>query len=336
MRLPSATTLSPSSPPSPFSQPSPLLAFLARRRWLGCATLLGLAPLLPALAQAQAAADPLPVVASFSILGDLVRQVGGERVRVDVLVGPGADSHVFQPTPTQARRLGQAKVVFSNGLGFEGWMSRLIQSANYRGLQVVASEGIRPLQDSHGKHAQDKKDHGHADPHAWQDVRNVVRYVATIAQGLCQADPAGCTAYQRNAGAYRQELEGLDAEIRAQWAAIPPAQRRVITSHDAFAYYRQAYDVRFLAAQGVSTESEASAKGVGQLVRQIQREKTRALFVESIADTRLIDQIARETGVKASGKLFSDSLSPPGGPADSYLAMMRYNTRALVRAIQAP
>ncbi len=281
---------------------------------------------------------PLPVVASFSLLADLVRQVGGERVQVNVLVAPGADSHVFQPTPTQARQLSQAKVVFSNGLGFEGWMNRLIQSANYRGLHVVASQGIQPLQDSHGGHAHDKKGrnpgHGNADPHAWQDVRNVVQYVATIAQGLCQADPSGCPSYQRNASAYRQTLEALDADIRAQWATIPPAQRRVITSHDAFAYYRQAYEVRFLAAQGVSTESEASAKGVGQLVRQIQREKIQALFVESISDTRLIDQIARETGVKSSGKLFSDSLSPPGGPADSYVAMMRHNTQALVRAIR--
>lgn len=303
--------------------------------------LLALAPLwaAPALAQSSQHTDtPIPVVASFSILGDLVRRVGGDRVQVDVLVAPGADSHVFQPTPTQARQLSQAKVVFANGLGFEGWMSRLIQSANYRGLQVVASQGIQPLQGSHGGHAHSKKghdhSHGNADPHAWQDVRNVVQYVATIAKGLCQADPAGCPSYQRNASAYRQELDALDAEIRAQWAAILPAQRKVITSHDAFAYYRQAYDVRFLAAQGVSTESEASAKGVGQLVRQIQREKIKALFVESISDTRLIDQIARETGVKSSGKLFSDSLSPPGGPADSYVAMMRHNTQALVRAIQ--
>lgn len=320
---------------------SPAPAFPRRtalRRWLGSAALAALAPLLVAPTLAQTSPPPLPVVASFSILGDLVRQVGGERVQVDVLVGPGADSHVFQPTPTQARQLSQAKVVFSNGLGFEGWMSRLIQSANYRGLQVVASEGVKPLRNTHSHHAPGKKDHDHgsgsADPHAWQDVRNVLQYVATIAKGLCQADPAGCDHYQRNASRYRQTLEALDTDIRAQWAAIPPAQRKVITSHDAFAYYRQAYDVRFLAAQGVSTESEASAKGVGQLVRQIQREKIQALFVESISDTRLIDQIARETGVKSSGKLFSDSLSPPGGPADSYVAMMRHNTQALVRAIR--
>lgn len=305
------------------------------RRWL-CSAAAGLLSTVTASALAQ----PLPTVASFSILGDLVRQVGGERVHVDMLVGPGADSHVFQPTPTQARQLSQAKVVFSNGLGFEGWMSRLIQSANYRGLQVVASEGVKPLRNVHSHATPGKKDPDHgpgsADPHAWQDVRNVLQYVNRIAQGLCQADPAGCEGYQGNASRYRRQLEALDTDIRAQWAAIPPEQRRVITSHDAFAYYREAYSVRFLAAQGVSTESEASAKGVGQLVRQIQREKIKALFVESISDPRLIDQIARETGVKPSGKLFSDSLSPPGGAADSYLAMMRHNTQALIRAVQGP
>ncbi len=288
------------------------------------------------LAQAQAPAS-IRAVASFSILGDLVRQVGGARVAVDVLVGPGADAHVFQPTPAQARLVGQADILFSNGLGFEGWMTRLLKTAGYKGRHVVASRGIQPIEgDDHHDDEKGKGSHAHheeADPHAWQSVPNVMNYVGNIAKGLCEADAAGCDLYQRNATLFRSELQALDTDIRAQWAVVTPAQRKVITSHDAFGYYAKAYGVKFLAPQGVSTESEASAKGVAQLVRQIRKEKIRALFVESISDPRLIAQIGRETGVKPAGELFSDSLSDAAGPAPSYIAMMRFNTHALTRAV---
>ncbi len=174
-----------------------------------------------------------------------------------------------------------------------------------------------------------------ADPHAWQSVTNAMVYVGNIAKGLCEADAAGCETYQRNAATYTAELKALDTEIKAAWAAIPAPQRKVITSHDAFGYYAKAYGVRFLAPQGVSTESEASAKGVAQLVRQIKKEQIKALFVESISDPRLIEQIGRETGIKPAGELFSDSLSDASGPASSYVAMMRANTQALTTAITA-
>ncbi|QCB46378.1 metal ABC transporter substrate-binding protein [Hydrogenophaga sp. PAMC20947] len=298
--------------------------------------------LLPSLTLAQTT-TPARAVASFSILGDLVRQVGGERVAVDVLVGPGADAHVFQPTPTQAKLVGQADILFSNGLGFEGWMERLLNTASYKGRHVITSRGIEPIegddhdeQEDHEKEKNGHSDHGHhedADPHAWQSVPNVMVYVGNIAKGLCEADPAGCELYQRNALRYRAELQALDSDIRAQWKAIPVAQRKVITSHDAFGYYAQAYGVKFLAPQGVNTDSEASAKGVAQLVRQIKKEKIKALFVESISDPRLIAQIGRETGVKPAGELFSDSLSAPAGAAPDYLSMMRHNTVALTKAI---
>lgn len=287
------------------------------------------------LAQAQTPA-PIRAVASFSILGDLVRQVGGERVAVGVLVGPGADAHVFQPTPAQARLVGQADILFSNGLGFEGWMARLLKTAGYKGRHVLASRGIQPIEgDDHLGHEKKQGDHHHeeADPHAWQNVPNAMHYVGNIAKGLCEADPAGCEVYQRNAVRYRAELEALDTDIRAQWKAIPVAQRKVITSHDAFAYYAKAYSVKFLAPQGVNTESEASAKGVAQLIRQIKKEKIRALFVESISDPRLIAQIGRETGVQPAGELFSDSLSDASGTAPDYVSMMRHNTVALTKAI---
>ncbi|MCX7250222.1 MAG: zinc ABC transporter substrate-binding protein [Burkholderiales bacterium] len=284
-------------------------------------------------APAGAAEPTLRAVASFSVLGDLVRQVGGERVAVEVLVGPGSDAHVYSPKPAQAKQVGQAQLVFSNGMGFDGWMARLLKSAGFKGRHVVASEGIQPL-----KGAADEHGHGHAhaavDPHVWQDVARVQAYVKNIAQGLCAADAAGCDGYRRNAAAYGQQLDALDQEIRRAWSAIPAQQRLVISSHDAFGYYASAYGVRFLAPQGVSTDSEASAQGVARLVRQIRQEKARALFVESIADPRLIEQIARETGLKASSDgLYSDSLAPQG-EATSYLGMMRYNTRVLIAAIQ--
>lgn len=308
------------------------LTLLSRRTVLTALTLS-----LSAMSPSLWAQTPIKTVASFSILGDLVRQVGGERVAVDVLVGPGSDAHVFQPTPAQARRVGQAQVVFSNGLGFEGWMSRLLKTANYQGRQVVVSQGIQPIKSDQHDH---KKGHGHGhgtpDPHAWQNVQNAVIYVGNIAKGLCQADANGCDTYQRNAAAYIAQLKILDADITADWATIPPAQRKVITSHDAFVYYAQAYGVKFLAPQGVSTDSEASARGVAQLVRQIRKDNIKALFIESISDPRLIEQIGRETGVKPAGELYSDSLSAAADQPGTYIGMMRHNTTALTRAIKGP
>lgn len=279
---------------------------------------------------------PVKTVASFSILGDLVKQVGGDRVTVDVLVGPGSDAHVFQPTPSQAKLVGQAQIVFSNGLGFEGWMSRLLGTASHKGRHVVASRGIQTLHADEEHDHQSKGEHHHedTDPHAWQSVANVMVYVGNIAKGLCEADAAGCDVYQRNAGAYIQQLKALEADIRSAWAVVPVAQRKVITSHDAFGYYARAYGVKFLAPQGVNTESEATAKGVAQLVRQIRKEHIKALFVENISDPRLIEQIGRETGVKPAGELFSDSLSDAKGPAANYLSLMRANTTALVQAVR--
>lgn len=311
---------------------------LSRRASLLSAIGLALAALSPGL-QAQTQA-PIKAVASFSILGDMVQRVGGNRVAVDVLVGPGGDAHVFQPKPSQARLIGQAQIVFSNGLGFEGWMSRLLNTASYKGRHVVVSEGIKPIEveEAHGHDhkSHSKKGHGHdhgeIDPHAWQSVPNAMAYVANIAKGLCAVDAAGCDSYQRNATAYAAELKALDTDIRALWAVVPATQRKVITSHDAFGYYAKEYGVTFLAPQGVSTESEASAKGVAQLVRQIKKEQIKALFVENISDPRLIAQIGRETGVKPAGSLYSDSLSAASGKASSYIALMRANTLALTTA----
>lgn len=312
-----------------FSRPS--LFTLAAMLWGAMASQATLAQTTPAI----------QAVASFSILGDIVQQVGGPRVKVHVLVGHGSDAHVFQPTPSQAKVVSQADVVFSNGLGFEGWISRLLGTANYKGPHVVVSQGIQALaaQSSHGHHKPHAKGHHHhgdLDPHAWQSVKHVITYTQNIAKGLCAVDAPACPTYQRNAADYIAQLNTLDSDIRAAWTGIPVSQRQVITSHDAFAYYAKAYGVTFFSPQGVSTESAASAKGVGLLIRQIKKENIKALFVENISDPRLIAQIGRETGVMPSGKLYSDSLSGPEGAAPDYIAMMRANTRALTAAVQGP
>jgi zinc/manganese transport system substrate-binding protein len=269
---------------------------------------------------------PVRVVATFSILGDLAAQVGGSRVAVTVLAGPEEDAHVFEPTPAQAQQVAKARLVLSNGLGFEGWMNRLLKSSNFKGEHIVVTKGIEAYAHSHGNH----------DPHAWQDVRNAVVYVKNIALGLCTVDRFGCASYQTNAQRLTDSLNALHREIESSWSAIPKERRKVVTSHDAFAYYGNAYQVQFLSPQGVSTESQASAKGVGRMIRQIKQEGIQAIFVENISDARLIEQIARETGLQPSGELYSDALSKPGGPAATYIEMMRHNTRLLITAIDRP
>lgn len=278
------------------------------------------------------AADPLPVTASFSILGDLVAVVGGDRVRVHALVGPDEDAHVFEPRPADAKRLLQSRLLVVNGLGFEPWATKLARSAGFKGETVVASRGIQPLAgtpDKGHRHA-----HDHADPHAWQNPDNVAQYVRNIAQGLSRIDPAGAPTYAANRDAYLKELQSLDAWIRTQLATVPVAQRKVITSHDAFGYFAAAYQVRFLAAQGVSTDSAPSAKAVSTLVRQIQREKIRTVFVESMSDPKLVAQLGKDAGARVGGSLYSDALSPPDKPGATYLQMMRHNVTQLVQGMQ--
>lgn len=304
-----------------------------RRAWILAlattwATTLGLAT----PARAQPGPAPLPVVASFSILGDLVGQVGGDRVTVSLLVGPDSDAHAVQPTPAMARRVASAALLFSHGMGFEGWMDRLLRSAGFRGRHVVVSEGLtpRPAPAGHG--------HGHAhdvDPHAWQDVRHAVHYVGRIADALCAADAPHCSAHRARADALTQRLQALHAEIAAGWAQVPAAQRSVITTHEAFGYYGAAYGVRFLAAQGLSSASEPTPRAVAALVRQVRTSGTRALFLERTGDPRLMERIARETGVVIGGTLYADALSAPDGPAPTYEALMRHNTQALLRAVEA-
>lgn len=284
-------------------------------------------------------AAPLEVVASFSILGDLVAQVGGERVAVTALVGPGADAHSYQPRPSDARRLRRAGLVVANGLGFDTWIGRLAASAGYRGQVIVASAGVVPLEsmDAHGDgpahHHDDDAEAAPVDPHAWQDLRNALRYVDNIAEALAEVDPDGATAYRANAADYAQRLTALDATMRETFAAFPEERRKVVSSHDAFGYFGRAYGVRFLAAIGVSNQAEPSASGIALLIRQLRREKVPTVFVESISDGRLVERIRKESGARLGGTLYSDALSGPDGPAPTYLEMMRHNFETLVEGI---
>lgn len=282
--------------------------------------------LLAGAARAAQAADKLPpvaVVASFSILGDLVRVVGGDRVSITTLVGANEDAHVFAPKPADARAIVQGRLLVLNGLGFEPWAQKLAKSAGYQGATVLASQGVKP-----------RTLDGETDPHAWQNPENVVLYVRNIAAALAKADATGASIYQANAAAYVKELQALDAWASGQFAAIPAGKRKVITSHDAFGYFAAHYRIKFLAPQGVATDAEPSAKGVAQLIKQIQREKIKAVFVENMSNPRLLTQLSRDAGVTMGAVLYVDALSAPGGPADNYLALMRHNVTQLALGMQ--
>ena len=273
--------------------------------------------------------DRISVVATFSILGDLVKNVGGDRIEVATLVGPNSDAHVFSPTPADAKTLAKAQLVFVNGLGFEGWMTRLVRASGTKAPAVIASKGIKT------RKMEDEHQHGHMaiDPHAWQSIANVKIYVANIRDGLSKADPAGKGAYDSNARSYLAKLDELEGEVRAAIGRIPGDRRKIITTHDAFGYFSAAYGMEFISPEGVSTDSEPSAKDVAKIIAQVRRQKIPAVFMENITDPRLMQQIAKETGARIGGTLYSDALSDASGPAGSYIDMMRNNIRELNKAL---
>lgn len=281
---------------------------------------------VPAFAQ-----DKLKTVATFSIIADFVKNVGGDRVDVTTLVPVNGDAHVYAPTPADAKKLADAQIVFTNGLGFEGWIARLVKSSATKASIVVATNGIKPLKatDDHGH------GHGHSDPHAWQSVANVKIYVANIRDALVAKDPAGKSTYEANAAAYLGKLDQLDREVRAEMSRVPAERRRIITTHDAFGYFRAAYGVEFIAPQGVSTDSEPSARDVAAIIAQIKKEKIPAVFLENVSDPRLMRRIAAETGAAVGGTLYSDSLTGEKGPAPTYIDMVRHNIKTLTRALSS-
>jgi zinc/manganese transport system substrate-binding protein len=286
----------------------------------------------------------------------MVRQVGGDRVEVVTLVSPDSDAHVFDPTPADAKTLAGAQLFFVNGLGFEGWMERLEKSSGFKGTVVVASTGVKPLtmseeeghhhgeagaaeEHEHEEHAkgEDHDEEGEevTDPHAWQDLANGKLYIANIRDGLIAADPEGKAVYEANAAKYLDAIAKEDTVVKAALATLPEARRKIITSHDAFGYFGAAYGLEIIAPEGVSTESEASAQDVARIIRQIKEEKIPAVFLENVTDHRLLDQIARETGAKIGGTLYSDALSGPDGPAPTYLDMFRHNVGTLTAALSS-
>jgi zinc/manganese transport system substrate-binding protein len=299
------------------------------------------------------AADKIKAIASFSILGDMVQHVGGDRVEVATLVGPDGDAHVFSPTPADAKTLASAQLFFVNGLGFEGWMERLEKSSGFKGKTIVASTGVKPrtmieeeghhhegAEEDHeehakGEHHDEEEAEEVTDPHAWQDLENGKIYVANIRDGLIAADPEGKAVYEANAAKYLDAIGKEEIAVKQALAALPEARRKIITSHDAFGYFGAAYGLEIIAPEGVSTESEASAQDVAKIIRQIKAEHIPAVFIENITDHRLLDQIARETGAKIGGTLYSDALSGPDGPAPTYLDMFKHNVGALTAALSS-
>ncbi|MEO0959373.1 MAG: zinc ABC transporter substrate-binding protein [Pseudomonadota bacterium] len=343
--------------------------------------------------------EPIPVVVTFSILGDMVERIGGVHIAVTTLVGPDGDAHVYQPTPQAARVVSEADILFMNGLEFEGWLERLAEAADFGGDLVVATTGIEAIEfgehgDEHGDHGDehaehddhgdehaehgehdehgeehashddhdehgeehaehdDHKEHGdehaghddhgdeHAghdhgafDPHAWQSLEHAVTYVDNIAAALAKADPDNAGDYYANRASYVAEIEALAAEVSAMMEALPEDRRTVVTSHDAFGYFAESYGITFEAPQGLSTESEASAADVAALITQIREEGISAVFIESITDNRLMQQIANETGAIVGGTLYSDALSGEDGPAATYLDMMRHNATTISQAL---
>lgn len=306
---------------------------LHRLAWL-CTTII----LLSMPGHAMASDTPvLRLAVSFSILADLAGEIGGDRVEVISLVGANEDAHSFQPRPSDARRVGSADLVIVNGLGFDDWMERLARAGGYRGDTLVASTGIRQLTEEeahdHAHHEHGHHHHGDSDPHAWQDVSQVRRYVRNIAEALRALDPGHSEHYEHRLARYDHELAALDEEIHRAIARLPAGQRRAVSSHDAFAYFSHAYGIEFLAPAGLASHAEASAKGVARLIEQLRRERVPAVFLENTIDRRLIERIATESGARIGGTLYSDALSAADGPAASYVAMMRHNLRTIVEAL---
>ncbi|HWA48214.1 MAG TPA: zinc ABC transporter substrate-binding protein [Dongiaceae bacterium] len=299
--------------------------------------------ILAALPASASAADKPKVVATFSILGDLVSEVAGGHVEVTTLVGPNGDAHVFEPGPKESAALAEADLLVANGLGFESWLERLSQAAGFKGTLVTATDGVASLPAEHEEHEEGEveeaegehdHDHGAFDPHAFQDLANGQIYVANIAKGLSQVDPVHAAEFEANARKLSAEMAALDAQLKADFAAIPQDRRRVLTSHDAFRYFARAYGVDFVAIHGVSTEAEPTAKDLAEIVQQARGGNIKAIFLENMSDPRLIETVAGETDLTVGGELYADALSEKDGPAPDYLSLFRYNAEQLLAALR--
>ena len=272
--------------------------------------------------------QPVSVVASFSILADMIQQVGGPWVSVQSLAGPDQDAHSFQPTPQDAIKLKEAEIIAINGLKFEEWMHRLIKASGTKAKLLVSSAGVRPLLMPH------EKGEIRPDPHAWQDLRNAKLYVKNIASALIEARPQAEAEIKQRASAYLKRCLDMDEQARAAFAELAQERRKLVTNHDAFGYFAEAYGVVFLSPAGTNSEADVSASGMAALIKQIKSEGIKTLFIENISDDRLIKQIADETGARLGGTLYADALSTPDGEAPTYLDMMKANIEKMLKAMR--
>jgi zinc/manganese transport system substrate-binding protein len=274
------------------------------------------------------AAEKLQVVTSFSILADMTRQVGKDHIQITNMVGPDADAHTYEPTPDDAKALLKAKLIIKNGLGFEPWLDRLVISSETQAPVISASHGVIPR-------SLDEDGETVPDPHAWHNLANTELYIANITKALIAADPANTADYERNSQAYLKQVYALLAEAKAKLGSLPPGNRKIVTSHDAFGYLGQAYGIEFMAPQGLSTEREPSAAEVAALITQIRQAKVKAVFMENIKDARLLKQIADESGAQIGGTLYSDALAA-SGPASTFTGLFEYNLNTLYNALSQP
>jgi zinc/manganese transport system substrate-binding protein len=284
--------------------------------------------LLPLSLSTASAAEKLQVVTSFSILADLTHQVGGEHIQITNMVGPDADAHTYEPTPDDAKALLKARLIIKNGLGFEPWLDRLVTSTETKTPVITASRGVIPrILDEDGETI--------PDPHAWHNLANIELYVSNITKALIAADPANKADYERNSQTYLKQIYRLLAEAKSRLGSLPPGNRKIVTSHDAFGYLGQAYGIDFMAPQGLSTEREPSAAEVAALITQIRQAKVKAVFMENIKDVRLLKQIAEESGAHIGGTLYSDALAAEG-PASTFAGLFEYNLNTLYNALSKP
>jgi len=281
--------------------------------------------------QSARADEKLDVVATFSILGDFVKNVGGDQVVVNTLVGPNGDAHVYTPSPTDAKKLTEANVIIVNGLGLEGWLDRLIQASGTKAPIIVVAKGIRPRENA--ANGDDDRGHGRTDPHAWQAVANAKTYVENICDGLVAADPGRKAAYEENAREYLARLDQLDRDVRRVISSIPADKRLIVTNHGAFGYFEREYGIKFISPQGLSTEAEPSAKDMASIITSIRLSRAPAVFLENITDPRIMERIATESGAKIGGTLYSDALTDEKGDAPTYIDLVRHNLRQLSFAL---
>ena len=283
------------------------------------------------LAGPARATDRIPVVVTFSVIGDMLASVGGDRVDIKTIVKAGGDCELYQPTAADVATVASARALFVNDLNeeFEPWLEPLLKQALFKGTKVVVTRGVRTLTAEEEHPVSGRQLPAAIDQHAWLDPRNGIIYVRNIAEALERVDPAGAADYRARAAAYTKQIQAVDDWARKEIASVPSGKRRALASHDSLEYIANTYGITLLTVNGWTNKSEPSAAELTKLARQIQAAHVKALFLDSITDPRAMQRIAGETGAVIGGTLYGDSLSPTGGEADSYVKMLRHDVSTL-------